>query len=129
MVAAPRPWERFAILWVVLQTIGLIAWWSMLLLLPSTRGWFLIPGSPELNLLAFLLPDAVLGILVGIISVAALHRRHPLSWPSLVILTGAMAYAALYCGAVALAGGGWIGAVLMAPCLLVLPLLCWRLRP
>jgi hypothetical protein len=129
MVAAPRTWERIAIGWVVFQTSGIIAWWSMLLLLPSTRVWFLIPSSPELNLVAFLLPDAVLGVIAGVISVIALHRRHPLAWPALVILTGAMAYAALYCIAVAIAGGGWLGAVLMAPCLVVLPLLCWRLRP
>lgn len=129
MVAASRTWERFAITWMVLQTIGIVAWWSLLLLLPSTRVWFLIPGSPDLNLLAFLLPDAVLGVIAGIVSVVALHRRHPLAWPALVVLTGAMVYAALYCVAVTLAGGGWIGAALMGPCLVVLPLLCWRLRP
>ena len=128
-MAATRTWERLAFTWVLFQTIGIIVWWTTLMLMPASRTWFLIPGSPELSLLAFLLPDVVLGVIAGIVSAVALHRRHPLAWPALLILTGAMAYAALYCVAVALAGGGWVGATLMAPCLVVLPLLCWRLRP
>jgi hypothetical protein len=79
--------------------------------------------------MAFLVPDLLLVAGAGFLSGWGIRRRLAWGWPVLCVHCGAAVYAALYTLSVPLLGGGWLGAVLMSPSLLVTPYLTWRLRP
>ena len=88
------------------------------------------PNAPDATLLAFLGADLLLYAGGSFAAAYGLSRRRPWAWPVLCIHAGAAAYAALYGLALPLfSGGGWLGAALMTPSLIVLPVLVWRLRP
>lgn len=116
--------NRLAAVWCGVQALGIVVWWSALLMHPPLRAAFLIPDSSEVTLFAFLVPDVLVGVIGGLVATVGLWRGQPWGRAALLLVTGAMVYAALYCVVVALAGGGWWGALLMAPSLFVMPLLC-----
>lgn len=115
---------RLAALWCGVQAGGIAAWWSALVLVPALRGAFVVPGSSELTLFAFVVPDVVLGVVGGLVAAIGLWRKRPWGNSALLLVTGGMVYAALYCVVIACAGGGWWGALLMTPSLIAMPLLC-----
>jgi hypothetical protein len=115
---------RLAALWCGVQALGIAAWWSALVLVPALREAFVVPGSSELTLFAFVVPDVLLGVVGGLVATVGLWRARPWGHTALLLVTGAMVYAALYCVVIACAGAGWWGAVLMTPSLIVMPLLC-----
>ena len=115
---------RLAALWCGVQALGIAAWWSALVLAPALRSAFVVPGSSELTLFAFVVPDVLLGVIGGLVAALGLWRERPWGRTALLLVTGAMVYAALYCVVIACAGGGWWGAVLMTPSLIVMPVLC-----
>lgn len=125
-MAAPAPLVNFAAWWCLLQALGIIAWWLALVWHPPLRAAFIVPGSGDLTLFAFALPDALLGVVGGVAACVGLRGGRTWGRDALLLVTGAMGYAALYCALIALAGGGWWGAVLMLPSLVVMPWLCWQ---
>lgn len=125
-MASPSPIVRFAAWWCLIQALGIAAWWLALVGHPPLRTAFLVPGSADLTLFAFVLPDVLLGVIAGVVATIGLRSGRAWGRDALLLVTGAMGYAALYCVVVALAGGGWWGAALMLPSLVVLPWLCWR---
>ena len=110
---------------------GAVVWWLMLLARPDTRAWFLPCGAPDVTLLAFALPDAVLFIGTAVAAAVGLRRNRRWAWPALCVHAGAAAYAGLYCWMLTALSGGeaWAGAVLMTPSVIVAGILAWVLRP
>jgi hypothetical protein len=119
-----------AVWFLTVQGAGVVAWWAALLLFPSARSPFLVPGAPDETLFAFLGADLLLYAGGSFVAAYGLSRRCPWAWPVLCIHAGAVVYAALVGLALPLlSGGAWLGAILMAPSLVLLPILVWRLRP
>ena len=123
--------RRFGMIYLVAQGVLTLAWWAMLLTMPTARRHFLPRDAPDVMLLAFLAPDLVLFAGASLLASIGLSRGARWAWPVLCLHAGAAAYAALYCIALTIltGGGAWLGAALMAPSLLVPPWLAWRLRP
>lgn len=123
--------HRFGAIYFLLQGVGALAWWVMLLMAPDTRRHYLAPGAPDDMLLAFLLPDLLLFVGASLLAACGLRRRASWTWPVLCAQAAASAYAELYCLnlLVLTRGTVWLGAALMAPSFIVPPWLAWRLRP
>jgi hypothetical protein len=115
---------------LVAEGAGALVWWGVLLAVPAARRFFLAPGAPDSTLLAFGAADLILFAGGALASAYGLATRRRWAWPVLCVHAGAAAYAALYSLALPLvSGGGWLGAALMAPSLVVSPFLVWWLRP
>lgn len=124
----PADAKRLAPAYFALQGAAVAAWWIALALRPEWRAHFLPDGFPERALTAFAPADALL-LVAGSWTLAASIARGwrwtiPLAW----LVAGAVDYATLVTLAgSALAGGGWLGFVAMAPAALVSTSLALRL--
>ncbi len=88
------------------------------------------PGAPDASLLAFFVPDLLIYAGGALVVAYGLMRQSAWAWPVLCINAGAAVYAAVYALTLPLvSGGGWLGAVMMLPSLVVLPIAVWLLRP
>jgi hypothetical protein len=115
---------------LVVQGLGGLAWWIVLLTVPTSRRFFLAPGAPEATLLAFVFADLILYAGGSLAAAYGLFRDRPWGWPILCVHAGAAAYASLYVLTLAAwSGSVTAGAALMAPSLAVPPYLVWRFRP
>ena len=122
--------RKLVILFLALQGVGTFVWWSVLFLYPPARVPFMVPGAPDATLLAFSLPDLLIYAGGALIAAYGLLRRSAWAWPALCVIAGGSVYAALYSLALPfVSGGGWLGAILMLPSLVVLPAAVWLLRP
>lgn len=111
---------------LVLEGIGCFLWWALLLAVPAARAPFLVPGAPDAVLLAFVLPDSLLYATAAFAAAFGLHHQKRWAFAVLCVHAGAAIYAELYVLALAImTGGGWLGAVLMAPPLVILPAIIW----
>ena len=121
--------RRLAILYLVVQGVAVFAWWALLLLHPEAREAFAASGAPETTLLAFMPGDLIVYGAGSLLAAYGLAHGRAWGWAALCVNAGAGVYAALYGLALSLLGGGaWLGAVMMAPALVVLPALVWLLR-
>jgi protein-S-isoprenylcysteine O-methyltransferase Ste14 len=113
----PRSGLRKATLaYLLIQGAGVFAWWLMLWRVPAARAWFAAPGRGEMALLAFWLPDLVIGGGGSLLAVWLVLRDSRWAGPALWSVAGAMAYATLYCVAASMATrGGWFSVALMTP--------------
>ncbi len=119
----------FAAVYLVLQSLAAIAWWIALIFIPQTRGFFKPDAAPDVVLLAFALPDAILFIGAALWAAHRLVIQPRRALMPLALHTGAAVYAALYCLAQwLLSGEAGFAALCMAPCLIVQPFLLWKLR-
>jgi hypothetical protein len=123
--------RRAAVGYLVVQGVGVLAWWVLLLTVPASRPLFTADGAPDAVLLAFLVGDVVLvgaGSLVAAVGVA---RGTRWAWPALLVHAASCVYAGLYCVSLPLlsGGSGWLAAVCMAPVLVVPATLAVLLRP
>jgi hypothetical protein len=119
-----------AVLYLVVQGLAVIGWWTLLLLRPEIRQDFTAPGSPDATLLAFIVGDLTIYATGSLVAAYGLAYRRSWGWAALCVNTGAGVYAALYGLALPMfSGGAWIEALMMAPALVVLPALVWLLRP
>jgi hypothetical protein len=117
-------------MFLALQGVGTFVWWAVLFLFPDVRAHFLAPGAPDSTLLAFFIPDLLLFGGGALVTAYALLRQAAWVWPALCVTTGAAAYASLYALILPfVSGGGWLGALMMLPSLVVLPAAVWLLRP
>ena len=122
--------RTLVVLFLVLQGMGTLAWWATLFLLPATREPFLAPGAPDTTLLTFFAPDLLVYVASSLFAAYGLSRGASWAWPALCVNAGAGVYAALYALTLPLwSSGGWLGATLMSPALVVLPIAVWLLRP
>ncbi|HSG39172.1 MAG TPA: isoprenylcysteine carboxylmethyltransferase family protein [Thermoanaerobaculia bacterium] len=98
------------------QGVAVLAWWALLLCVPSTRSWFLPRGSLERDLLAFAFPDLGLVVVGSLLASVLIARRSRWALPVAFLVAGGMDYAALYCMAWAMASdSAWWNVVLMTP--------------
>ncbi len=123
--------SRLAVLFLILQGAGVIIWWLILLISPLARSLFLVQGAPLPTLFAFIGADLLLYAGGSFLAAFGLARKERWAWSALCVHAGAVIYAALYGLTLPLIsdGGAWLGAVMMAPSLVVLPALLWMLRP
>jgi hypothetical protein len=125
-----RSVRQVTVAFLSLKVLGATAWWLMLFLAPETRAPFLAPGAPDSMLLAFFIPDLFFYLGAGLAAAIGIARHRSWGWSVLCIHTGASLYASVYALSLPLlSGGGWWGALLMSPSLVVLPWIAWRLRP
>ncbi len=121
--------RRLAIWFLLLQGLGTVIWWALLLSFAPARAPF-VAGGHEAALLAFLLPDLPFYIGGSFLLAYALATSRPWAFAVLCIYSGGILYATLYTLALALlTGGSWLGVLLLAPSLFILPLIIWRFRP
>ena len=127
----PAVLRRLAVAYLILQGVGVLAWWVLLLAFPASRALFTAEGAPDAVLLAFLVGDVVLVGIGSFAAAAGITGHRAWAWPVLLVHAGAAVFAGLYCVLLpVLTGGpGWIAAVAMLPVLVVPPLLAWMLRP
>ncbi len=117
-------------MFLTLQGVGIFVWWTVLLIYPSAREPFMSPGAPESTLLAFFVPDLLIYAGGALVAAHGLLRQSAWAWSALCVNAGAAVYAALYALTLPLlSGGGWLGALMMLPSLVVLPIAVWLLRP
>jgi uncharacterized membrane protein (DUF2068 family) len=122
--------RTLSVTYLLVQGIAVYLWWGMLIFFPATREPFKAPDAPDSTLLAFLGADLLVyggGSLVAAYGIA--HHKE-WAWMALCVVSGASVYGALYALTLPLfSGGAWFGALLMAPSLVVPPLLVWLFRP
>jgi hypothetical protein len=122
--------RSLAVLYLTVQGVAVAVWWILLLLVPAAREPFLAPGAPESTLFAFMLPDLAIYASSSLLAAYGLAVGRAWAWSVLCFHAGAALYATLYALTLPLlSGGAWLGAAMMAPALLVLPVLLWLLRP
>jgi len=122
--------RRLGTAFLVVQGLGGLAWWIVLLTVPTSRRLFVAPGAPEVTLLAFVFADLILYVGGSLAAAYGLFRCRAWGWPILCVHAGAAAYASLYVLTLAVwSGSVTAGAAFMAPSLAVPPYLAWRLRP
>lgn len=122
---------RLAATHLLLQGIGVISWWMLLLAVPSARAPFTAAGAPDAVLMAFLLPDLVFVGAGSLVAAVGLLRARIWAWPVLLVHATAAVFAGLYCLTLPLwsGGSGWLAAVPMLPVAVVPAGIAWLLRP
>jgi hypothetical protein len=119
-----------AVVYLAVQGVVGLAWWVAAARWPEFRKMFVAVGTPDVVLAAFAGADLVLfvgGSLAGAIGLAVRARW---TWPVLCVHAGAAAYAACYCLLQwPFAPEAWRSAVLMAPALVVPPVIAYVFRP
>jgi hypothetical protein len=116
-----------ASVYLLAQAVLAVGWWALLALSPADRLWFRPSSGTDDMLLAFWLADLLCiagGSLLAAWWLRVGHRRRV---HALWFLSGAIAYATLYCLAlVAMTGEAWLGAILMVPAASVTVWITWR---
>ncbi|CAA9315654.1 MAG: hypothetical protein AVDCRST_MAG89-1379 [uncultured Gemmatimonadetes bacterium] len=108
--------RRVTAAYFAFQGVAIVAWWIVLWRVPSVRGWFVAPGWTEASLLAFLVPDLVIGGAGSMLAAWLVLRASRWSGPALWLVAGAVLYATLYCVAASIAAdGAWLNVALMTP--------------
>jgi len=122
--------RRAAVAYLVVEGLGVLAWWAWLLGWPAAREAFRATDSADATLLAFVAADGLLVLFGAFVAAYGLARSTRWAFAALCVHGGAVVYAALY-GVMlwVLDARMFLGALLMTPPLLVLPILVWRLRP
>jgi hypothetical protein len=123
--------QRLAVAYLVLQGVGVLAWWVVLAVAPGARALFTAAGAPDVVLLAFVVGDLALVAGGSFMAAVGVARGAAWAWPVLLVHAGAAAFAGLYCVTLPLlaGGSGWVAAVAMLPVLVVPPALAVVLRP
>ncbi|QDU48073.1 hypothetical protein [Gimesia panareensis] len=118
-------WKSWLFLYPLLQGLGGVVWWCLLLAVPESRSLFLSETLSERVLLAFWLPDGVVFVGGSLVLAYGLWRQRCWAGPVLYFLTGGIAYVSLYCLSLSLSTqGGWLGTGLMLVCLGLMMLVC-----
>jgi len=113
-----------AVAYLAVQSIALVAYWLMLWLWPSTRARFTAPSAPDATVMAFAAGDLLLYASASAACAIGIARRRTWLPAALWLHSGAAVYAALYALSLAvLVNDRWLGAMMMAPALVVSPLL------
>ncbi len=87
--------DRRATVYLVLQAVGVFAWWVAVIASRPVREWFFPYGGLDPAFAAFLLPDLVF-IVGGSLVVARRRARGDAPGRAAAILLGAVGYATLY---------------------------------
>ena len=111
--------QKSASIYFAFQGVAVIAWWVLLIAVPTSRKYFQM-GDGETILLAFWLPDLFLlaiGSLILSWLIIANHKFMPIV---LWFVVGTISYASFYCLAFAwMTETGWLGVVAMFPAMIM----------
>lgn len=120
-----RPFlHRATACYLILQSLGALTWWGILLIWPASRELFRPSEAPDAILLAFWLPDVLLFIGAALWSAYSLIFAPHRALLPLALHVGGAVYAALYCIETwRQTGESSLAALLMAPSLVVAPFL------
>jgi len=119
-----------AITFLIAQGVGGGVWWLLLLTWPASRAPFMAEGAPESTLLAFVAADLLLYVGGSLAAAWGIYKHRTWAWPVLCVHAGAAVYAGLYCVVLFLfSPSSWLGALMMAPSIVIPPVLAWLLRP
>lgn len=123
--------RRLAVAYLAVQGVGVLAWWILLLAVPSARAPFTAHGAPDSVLMAFLLGDVLLVGAGSLVAAWGVAGRTRWAWPVLLVHAASAVYAGLYCVSLPFltGGSGWLAAVAMTPVLVVPAVLAYLLRP
>lgn len=111
--------RKAAALYFVVQGLGVIAWWILLIAWPDSRLMFVLEPNRETSLLAFWLADLLFVAAGSLTAVVLIYRRNRYTIPAIWLVAGAVSYAALYTLAFVLfTDRGWLGVVMMLPAML-----------
>ena len=117
---------RLGAFYLLAQSLGASLWWLTIWLFPAARAHFRPANAPDTVLISFFLPDAIFFIGAAIWAAIVLWRAPKRAILPLALHVGAASYAALYCLQQWLTTGeAGLAALLMAPALVVGPLLLW----
>lgn len=101
--------------YLILQAVGVAAWWGLLLSVPASVSWFQPPAWPPEALLGFFLGDAMVLIGGSIATSVMVLRRSESASIAVWSLTLAVWYPTLYCiGVSLLTDEAWLAAATMA---------------
>jgi protein-S-isoprenylcysteine O-methyltransferase Ste14 len=111
--------RRSASIYFAIQGVAVVAWWTVLFLVPATRRYFVLESSSESSLMAFWLADLLfLGVgslIAAWLCIANSRYLQIAAW----FVTGAFSHAVLYCLAFLLMTDiGWLGITLMTPAMI-----------
>lgn len=108
----------YATIYFAFQSVAVLAWWALLLLVTDSRKYFQM-GDNENILLAFWLPDLfLLGVGSLCVSLICLLESNFLQI-AMWFVVGTISYSSFYCLAFALmTDTGWLGVVLMFPAMI-----------
>lgn len=116
--------RTMAVAYLVVQSAALVAYWLMLWWWPGTRAQFGAPGAPDAMVMAFATGDLALYATASAACAIGIMKRRWWLNGALWLHCGAAVYAALYALTLAvLVDDRWLGAIMMAPALVVSPLL------
>ena len=127
MVAPYQRWHPLARGILILQAIGVPAWWLFLALFPPFRHHFFPMDWPGEAWGVLIIPDLLVYCAASIVAAVGVACRRPWAEPAAWIVTGAGAYAAWWCWALALyLDKAWLGVVAMTGVTLAdLLIACW----
>lgn len=111
--------RRATTIYFLVQGIAVFVWWAALYIEPTIREWFVLDAKDSTSLLAFVLADLVFLGIGSLVAAWLVHTSSELDPLSTWTVTGAMAYAAVYCFTYTLMSDrGWLGVVLMMPAMI-----------
>lgn len=111
--------RKAAALYFLVQGLGVIAWWILLIAWPDSRLMFVLEPNRETSLLAFWLPDLLLIGPFSLIAVFLILSRRKYAEHVMWLVIGAVTYATLYTFAmVMMTDRGWLGVVMMVPAMI-----------
>jgi len=126
--AVPPSLRRAAVLLLAAEALLGLAWFAALLVREDLGSVFLPPGVDPSLILTFVAADFAFYVAAPVAAAAGLTRERRWALPVLWLHAGGALYAALWgWGLVLVTGSGLIGAALMTPPAVVLPVLAARL--
>jgi hypothetical protein len=119
-----------AVIVLALEGVAGLSWVALLFVMPGLGSIFLPDDIPPDLIRTFTVADLAFFGVIPLSVALGLRRDWRWAWPLLCVHAGGVLYAALWAwGLVATRGEGWLGAVLMTPPAIVLPLLAYVMRP
>lgn len=110
--------QQSATIYFAFQGIAILAWWILLIAVPTSRRYFQM-GSDENILLAFWLPDLFLLAIGSLVLSWLIIAKHKFTPIVLWFTVGTISYATFYCLAFAwMTDTGWLGVVAMFPAMI-----------
>lgn len=125
----PEGIRWIGLVYLSVQAVALVGYWAWLSAVPEARGLFRVRGSTDGSLMAFWLGDLTIYGGTSVLAAWGIWRRKRWVHGLLCVHAGAAVYAAMYAIAVLWWDPGrWLGALMMAPALIVPPALAWLTR-
>lgn len=125
-----RALRLVAQVWLPVFAAGILAWWALMLLVPQARGHFVPEVLGAGALWAFFIPDFGLMLPATLFCWQKLRVDRPAARLVMWLVTGCMAYSALWSlGATLWAWQAPLGPLLMLPGAFICAVVAWTMQP